>query len=196
MSTEHLYEALCAGHPFSFWLDAGAGAADGFSYLGTGDELVVQGDASAIRASGGPATGGGQIVTVADIGAYVRQRFTPHSQPGPWRPSLGGFAPGWVGFLGYEWRADASSTTPAPPSAGDVKHGASHAPAKPEAAFLHVTRLLVVDHAARTLAIVWRGDDEGEGWAGDVAASLETGSIGSTSTSTSTSTAIVIRMVA
>lgn len=215
VSAEDLYDALFAAHPFSFWLDAGADAAEGLSYLGTGDELVVQGDPSAVRASGSPAIGRARILTVPDVGDHVRRRFAPRSEREYVRPSLGGFAPGWVGFLGYEWRAEGASTARAGARARPTRGGAAEGEPRdvaelrvpvtsdtdlqkkvgraggtragarngaatgsagrdtPEAAFLRVTRLLVVDHAARRVAVVWRGDNDGEGWADEVAGMIE-----------------------
>jgi para-aminobenzoate synthetase component 1 len=196
VSTERLYDELFAAHPFSFWLDAGVDAANGLSYLGTGDELVVQGEQSVIRAGVDFGPGDARIVAVADIGDHMRQRFEEPLEAGDRRPSLGGFKPGWVGFLGYEWRADGSSTAaarhahvvgdffvdtdsrtvadpdPKPVADADAGHAS---PITPEAAFLRVTRLLVVDHAARRMSIFWADDDAGASWADDAVAAIERG---------------------
>jgi len=170
VSTEHLYDALFAARPFSFWLDAGVDAANGLSYLGTGDELVVQGDASGIRANRNSVTDDGRVTVVAEIGEYFRQRFDERPGSGGNRPSLGEFAPGWVGFLGYEWRADGSSTTTAR-HRDDAWRPVD--PATPDAAFLRVTRLVVVDHAAGRASVVWIDDQGGEDWADVAVAAIE-----------------------
>jgi para-aminobenzoate synthetase component 1 len=168
VSTQHLYDALLAAQPFSFWLDAGADAADGLSYLGSGDELVVQGDASGIRANRDSVTDDGHVTVVADIGEHFRQHFDVRSEAGGNRPSLGEFAPGWVGFFGYEWRAGGSSTTTARHVTGDAVDRVT-----PEAAFLRVTRLLIVDHSTRRASVVWSDDEAGDDWADDVVAAIE-----------------------
>ncbi|WP_234991000.1 anthranilate synthase component I family protein [Okibacterium fritillariae] len=204
VSTDCLYDDLFAAHPFSFWLDAGADATDGLSYLGTGDELVVQGDASGIRVNRDSATDDGHVTVVtvvADIGEHFRQRFDGRSEAGGQRPSLGEFAPGWVGFLGYEWRAERSSTTRARSTSSDTvdrenraaqdavavgsivagtdtepRINAARRPVDrvtPEAAFLRVTRLVVVDHAARRASVVWIDGEADEDWADVVLASIE-----------------------
>ena len=188
--TEHLYDELFSAHPFSFWLDAGADATEGLSFLGTGDELVVQGEQSTIRAGVDSGPGGGRIVTVTDIGEHMRQRFEEPAEAGSRQPSLGGFTPGWVGFFGYEWRSAGSSTTVARLSRGDadaLDGPQADADRKidergtPEAAFLRVTRLLVIDHAARLAAVVWRGDTDDEGWADRAVVTIGRGGLARTS---------------
>jgi para-aminobenzoate synthetase component 1 len=170
VSTEHLYDALFAAQSFGFWLDAGVDAANGLSYLGTGDELVVQGDASSIRTNRDSVTDDGRVTVVADIGEYFRQRFDERPGSGGNRSSLGEFAPGWVGFLGYEWRADGSSTTTArhADTAGRPVDRVS-----PDAAFLRVTRLVIVDHSAGRASVVWIDDEAGEDWADVVVVAIE-----------------------
>lgn len=170
VSTEHLYDALFAAQPFSFWLDAGVDAANGLSYLGTGEELIVQGESSGIRANLDSVTDDGRVTAVADIGEYFRQRFDERSRAEGNRPSLGEFAPGWVGSLGYEWRADGSSTTTAR-HRDDAWRPVD--PVTPDAAFLRVTRLVVVGHAAGRASVVWIDDQGGEDWADVAVAAIE-----------------------
>ncbi|WP_022890152.1 aminodeoxychorismate synthase component I [Agromyces italicus] len=66
---------------------------------------------------------------------------------------------GWFGWFGYELGAAADRV---PVANAET----------PDAAFLFLDRVLVFDHAARELRLVWLDSDDGEAWADDEAQTL------------------------
>lgn len=108
-----------AKHPHAFWLDAGAGAVAGHSYVGLG--------------------------APADLGAVLATPLaraeTAHADLLP--ASVGAFRGGHVGWLGFEWGA-AHAGLPAARIVDD--RGADGVP---QATWLRVAEFVAFDHAAR-----------------------------------------------
>lgn len=127
-----------SGSQRSFWLDSGEQAASGYSYLGDGTDLL-----SADLAAGtvGWSTPAGN--TTSPGGSVFDALRTELGHTGK-TPAAGEFAPGLVGWLGYEAGAR-SSGTPA------------HRSRYPDAALLRPGRMLVFDHAARVVTAMELG---------------------------------------
>jgi para-aminobenzoate synthetase len=164
-STEALFERLFAAESHAFWLDS-ADAPTRLaqaSYLGTSagpDRCVLSYDVGAggVRVEG--ASGGevvpGSIFELLDRELDRRAVEAPDGAP----KLLGGF----VGYLGYELKADCGSTNA---YRSDV----------PDAVLMLANRLVAVDHVhGRThlIAICREGEeDEGERWLEQAQAALE-----------------------
>jgi para-aminobenzoate synthetase len=151
-STEALFERLFAAEEHAFWLDS-ADAPTRLaqsSYLGTSagpDRCVLEYDVDAgavsVHRAGGTATERGSIFEVLDRELAQRSLATPS---GPVPGLLGGF----VGYLGYECKADVGSTN-------------VHSSDVPDAVLMLANRMIAVDHVRRrTHLIAIPAGDEGE----------------------------------
>ncbi|MEU9980953.1 aminodeoxychorismate synthase component I [Streptomyces sp. NPDC050856] len=134
---EAAHRELFGGGPYSFWLDSATGARQGarFSVMGDGggplgelvtyraDERTVE-----VRRAGRPAERVREPF-FAFLDRRLRERAVPADAGLPFDFNLG-----YVGYLGYELKADAGSLT-------------SHRARTPDAAFVFADRALVVDHA-------------------------------------------------
>jgi para-aminobenzoate synthetase len=151
-STEALFERLFAAEEHAFWLDS-ADAPTRLaqsSYLGTSagpDRCVLEYDVDAgavhVHRAGGSATERGSIFEVLDRELAQRSLATPS---GPAPNLLGGF----VGYLGYECKADIGATN-------------VHSSDVPDAVLMLANRLVAVDHVRRrTHLIAIPAGDEGE----------------------------------
>ena len=119
------WAALLGDEPNSFWLDSAQGT--GWSYLGPGGRVL-----------GGP---GVLDELRAELGRYEV-------------PATGGFALGWVGWLGYELRG---ATMQAP---------LTHTSRYPDAAMMFADRALAFDHDAGEVWLLGLG----AAWTGELAA--------------------------
>lgn len=135
---ETAYLSLFASSEQSFWLDSGADASTGFSYLGDGQNTLT---ASVDDGTVTHTTVDGTTVTHATIIDALRDRLGRTDSA----VASGEFSPGWVGWLGYEVGA-AQNGTP------------RHSSRYPDAAFVSPQRMLVFDHAQRTVTAVEIGD--------------------------------------
>jgi para-aminobenzoate synthetase len=155
-STEALFERLFAAEEHAFWLDS-ADAPTRLaqsSYLGTSagpDRCVLEYDVDAgavsVHRAGETATERGSIFEVLDRELAQRSLATPG---GPVPGLLGGF----VGYLGYECKADVGSTN-------------VHSSDVPDAVLMLANRLVAVDHVChRThlIAIPAGDEEEAERW--------------------------------
>jgi len=127
------YAAVCGDSTAAFWLDSGPDAATGTSYLGLASEVITE--------FTGP---------VLD---WLRRAV-----PAPSGGASAGFALGYVGWLGYELRAETMGVA--------VGHPSRY----PDAAWLRVDRALAFDHAARRVTLL--ALDDIEGWHTTVEAAL------------------------
>ncbi|MFZ2963746.1 MAG: chorismate-binding protein, partial [Rhodoglobus sp.] len=116
------YAALCGDSDAAFWLDSGPHATTGHSYLGRAAEVVTD-------------FPGGVLPFLRSIG---RDADTSAAPPG--------FRLGWVGWLGYELRAETMGVT--------VERESRY----PVAAWLRVDRALAFDHAAGEVLLLSLGD--------------------------------------
>jgi para-aminobenzoate synthetase component 1 len=134
------FRATLAGSPRAVWLDSGVDASAGVSLIAAGDRLVTASvETGTVMVDGAESSG-----TVLD---FLRDALAGEQvEPSP-GPSLG-----WMGWLGYELRAQ----TMGMPLEGFSGH--------PDAALLHIARAVVFDHAAHTVELVALGD----GWEGEL----------------------------
>ncbi|MGP3926318.1 aminodeoxychorismate synthase component I [Streptomyces sp. 8N616] len=146
---EAVYTTLFAGQPHSFWLDS-SGHADGggrFSCLGDGSGPLAEFITYDVTE---------QQITVCRPGResdHVRQPFFDYldrqlrNRALPADDSLPfAFNLGYVGYLGYELRAETGSPT-------------RHRAPTPDAAFLFVDRAVVVDHAEQACHLLCLSQD-------------------------------------
>jgi para-aminobenzoate synthetase len=154
--TEQLYERLFADADYSFWLDS-ADAPTWLaqcSYMGTTagkDPRVVEYDVDA----GEVTVNRGGVTTVErrSIFDFLQQEMKRLAVPSPVEVARG-LVGGYVGYLGYECKADCGSTN-------------VHSSDMPDAVLMLANRVLAVDHAnSRTyLFALCRGEDsEAEQW--------------------------------
>jgi para-aminobenzoate synthetase len=154
--TEHLYERLFAGAETSFWLDS-ADAPTWLaqcSYLGTTagtDRCVLEYDVDAGEVS--VRRGGVETVehkSIFDLLSRELERIAVEPPEAVGRGLVGGY----VGYLGYECKADCGSPN-------------LHSSDLPDAAMMLANRVVAVDHAHRRthLFALCRGEDpEAEMW--------------------------------
>ncbi len=160
--TEHLYETLFGEAEDSFWLDS-ADAPTWLarsSYMGTSagaDARLVTADVDAgtvtVRDDEGGVVLHGSVFDLLD---RELRRIAVASPEGVERGLVGGY----VGYLGYELKADIGAVN-------------VHSSDLPDAALMLANRVVAVDHAeARThvMALCRHGDAEAEAWVEDAAA--------------------------
>lgn len=116
----------------AIWLDAGPGAENGRSFLGTGSRVVSASVASGMVTEDGRSREG----TILELLQARARRDADTS----------GYPLGWVGWLGYEAGA---ALLGVPLHAGDGR----------DSAFLFVDRLIAFDHADGSVTIVDATDD-------------------------------------
>ncbi len=136
---EAAFLALFASSARSFWLDTGPMAEAGFSYLGDATDLITSSvtDRTVTRDAAGIIT-----IQAGSVFDVLRERLASPEPVGV--PLVSGeFAPGWVGWLGYEL----GSQTVATPV---------HDSRYPDAALLLPARMLVFDHAGKTVTAMER----------------------------------------
>jgi para-aminobenzoate synthetase len=149
--SELAYEELFAGSPSSFWLDSSA-VIDGFS------RFSFMGDGTGPLAERVTFHIGDGIVTVRRSGGWVERirqpffeylaaRLRERAVPVPEELPCG-FNLGYVGYLGYELKAETGGS-------------AAHAAETPDAALLFADRAVVFDHVERRcyLLCLTRGDE-------------------------------------
>jgi para-aminobenzoate synthetase len=163
-STEAIFERLFASEEHAFWLDS-ADAPTRLaqsSYLGTSagpDRCVLEYDVDAgtvdVHRAGGSSTERGSIFELLDRELVQRSLATPS---GPAPDLLGGF----VGYIGYECKADAGATN-------------VHSSDVPDAVLMLANRLVAVDHVRRRthlVAIPAGDEEEAERWLDEAEAAL------------------------
>ncbi len=155
-STEALFERLFGEEEHAFWLDSADAPTKlaQSSYLGTSagaDRCVLEYDvdAGAVRVHRAGTTGieRGSIFDVLDRELAARSLETPSGQV----PDLLG---GFVGYLGYECKADCGATN-------------VHSSDVPDSVLMLANRLIAVDHIRRRIhliAIDSGGDRDGDRW--------------------------------
>jgi para-aminobenzoate synthetase component 1 len=158
---EIAFITIFAASPRAFWLDSGVQASTGFSYLGDATELLM---ASAPDRTVTRSTTVGVAETAVTLHSTIFDALraeaaaenadenvrtnNEHGVP------AGDFAPGWVGWIGYEAGAETCGTP-------------AHHSRYPDAALVRPGRMLVFDHARRTVTAVEQGyaaADKPFGW--------------------------------
>ncbi len=135
-----VFRALYANESRAVWLDSGMHAESGMSYLGAAARWMT-------ATADGPVTVDGLSVpgTVLDVLRTELARAVV--EPG------GGFRLGWVGWLGYELRAQTMGTPP--------RSGGRY----PDASMLFLDRAIVFDHTTHSIGLIALG----EAWTGELA---------------------------
>lgn len=154
---ERVHEVLCAPHPYSFWLDSSRvmpGTAR-FSFLGfpggrNGEVLRYRVDAPVVEVLDAGGAAAGELP--GDIFGALRSRLAERAVVAEELPfDLKG---GYVGYFGYELKADCGSPN-------------SHVSTTPDAVWIAATRLVVIDHELEEtwlVALCDGPDDEAERW--------------------------------
>jgi para-aminobenzoate synthetase len=151
---EALFERLFSHHQHSFWLDS-ADAPSRFgrhSYLGASigpERLVLEYDVNegvvTSHGEAGTRSEPGSIFEVLEREIGARQMRTPEAAPP-------GFWGGFVGFLGYECKADCGSPN-------------AHRSRMPDAVMTFANRTVMVDHEnGKTFLMAVCDGDEAEQW--------------------------------
>lgn len=143
------FSELCRGDNPAFWLDSGANAAAGWSYLGVASRTVtasIADGAVTVRPSGNTMPG-----TIFDF-LRAEQAAGRHDVAAA-DATAGPFRLGWVGWLGYELHEQTMGT------------GLARRSRHPDAALMFVDRAVAFDHATGTVTLLALGD----AWAGDLA---------------------------
>lgn len=122
---EVAWAAVCAGSDAAFWLDSGPSATTGMSYLGVAAEAIID--------PAGP--------VLEWLAARVAQTSGVDTSAAP-----PGFRLGWVGWLGYELRAETMGTP------------RTRASRYPDSAWLRVETCLVFDHARGSVHVMTLAD--------------------------------------
>ena len=166
---ELVFRALFAKASHAVWLDGGADAASGISVLAAAHATSVFVTTDVARGTVTSSTPAGVDRREATHEASVFE-VLDHALRDEGIDAQGGdddarrAAPlGWFGWFGYELGA-LLNDVPAEPSE------------TPDAAFLHVDRAIVFDHAARSVRLVWIAFDPrgtGESWARGVESALD-----------------------
>jgi para-aminobenzoate synthetase len=155
-STELVFERLFADAKHAFWLDSADAPTPlaQCSYLGTSagaERCVLEYDVEqklvTINRAGGSTTESASIFDVLDREIF-RQAFQLPSDP------PGGLLGGFVGYVGYECKADCGSPN-------------THVSDVPDAVLMLANRVVAVDHVARQaslFALAREGDDDAERW--------------------------------
>jgi anthranilate/para-aminobenzoate synthase component I len=157
------FEALYAGAENTIWLDAGAGATEGFSYLAAASVrsrlLTASVSSGTVTVSRPLDPDDVAVETPGSLLDWLRADLAeqePAEVPVPAAAApdpastdavadTGGFQLGWVGWLGYEL------TGPT-----DVAAGPSAPSRPPDAELLLVDRAIAFNHAARTVTLICR----------------------------------------
>ena len=147
--TEAAYRALFVSEPYGFWLDGGGGR---FSFLGTGSEYL------SYRVDTGTVTGpdGSRRIGEPFLDHLDRELRRRHAPAPPGLPF--GFTLGYVGYLGYELKAETGGA-------------AAHRAGTPDAALLRADRMLAVDHRDGRAWLLTASTVD-PGWADEAAARL------------------------
>lgn len=159
------YAELYAGSRYAVWLDAGADATTGVSYLAGAHprSVVITADAGLGTVTRSRPLDPDDLprTTSRNVFDLLRAEL-PHPPLTDGDDSVG-FRLGWVGWLGYDLAQPPAPATPGgrtgtvdlgepAPGAPSLRTGA------PDAALLRVDRAIVFDHAARTVTILARPD--------------------------------------
>jgi para-aminobenzoate synthetase len=164
--TEQLYERLFSEHPYSFWLDS-ADAPTWLaqcSYMGTSEgreHCIVEYDVDSGELE--IERNSGRKVEHRSIFDFLQQEMERLAVPPPQEVSRG-LVGGFVGYLGYELKADCGSPN-------------VHSSDMPDATMMFANRVVAVDHANHRTYVfaLCRGmDPEAQRWLDATEALVET----------------------
>ncbi len=156
-AAEAVFDALYRDSDHAFWLDSADEAAGRFSFLGDAAgplARVVTADVTAgritVRSAAGDRTVPGSFFDwlAADLAAHRVRADLPFD-----------FALGWVGYLGYELKAECGGAN-------------AHRAEQPDAAMIFADRAVVVDHREREVHLVALPHPGNAAWLDDTEATL------------------------
>lgn len=151
-----VFSALYADTENAIWLDSGASATTGMSYLAAPERMLT---ASLARGTvtehpGDTAHPGG----IDRAGTIFETLSADLDDRVPTHPDAGAFQLGWIGWLGYELHQQTMGT--------GLRREAKH----PDAALAWVDRAIAFDHAAGAVRLLALGEsDSAESWSGELA---------------------------
>jgi para-aminobenzoate synthetase len=158
VSAEAVFEALYRDSDHAYWLDSADETSGSFSFLGDAAgplARVATADVTARTVAVRAATGGhvveGSFVDwlARDLAAHRVQADLPF-----------GFALGWVGYLGYELKAECGGAN-------------VHRSAQPDAAMIFADRTIAVGHGTGEVHLLALDHPDNEAWLDDTAARLQ-----------------------
>jgi para-aminobenzoate synthetase len=148
IDAEAAFAQLFANSPDAFWLDSSRvePGLSRFSFLGDasgplGEVITYDVEQSEIRVR----TPYGEKVTHGDVFALLDDRLQTRRVPGTTLPF--DFSCGYVGWFGYEMKADCGAT-------------AAHAAETPDAAWIFAGRMVAVDHEREVTYLLAAYDDD------------------------------------
>jgi para-aminobenzoate synthetase len=151
VDAESVFSALYRDSPVSFWLDSAAPGR--FSFLGDGSGPLARMATADVQAGAVTVTGAGGTERVdGSFFDWLRADLDEHGAQPPALPF--GFGLGWVGYLGYELKAE---------TGGAVAHTSPH----PDAMMLFADRAIAFDHETGEvylLALAGRDDGPASEW--------------------------------
>ena len=157
VSAEAVFDALYRDSDHAFWLDSADEAPGRFSFLGDAAgplARVATADVTAqtvtVRsAAGGHVVAGSFLDWLArDLAANRVRADLPF-----------GFALGWVGYLGYELKAECGGAN-------------AHRATQPDAAMIFADRAIAIDHGTREVHLLALSHPDNAAWLDDTAARL------------------------
>jgi para-aminobenzoate synthetase component 1 len=159
-----VFAELYAENAYAVWLDAGADATTGVSYLAGAHERswVVTADATAgtvtrfqpAAAAGIPVTTRHSVFEVLRADLARPEPTSPAGAPTAADADTVGFRLGWIGWLGYGLAQPASESAPGGQAPSNSGAPAGPSGRAPDAALLRVDRAIAFDHAARTVTLL------------------------------------------
>ena len=156
VDAEAVFDALYRESAWAFWLDSSGGGR--FSFLGDASgplARVATADVSAGEVTVRSADGD-SVVTSSFLDWVDRDlaanRVAPTGLPFD-------FALGWVGYLGYELKAECGGAN-------------AHRAEQPDAAMIHPDRAVVIDHQEREVHLLALAHDDNLAWLDDTEATL------------------------
>jgi para-aminobenzoate synthetase len=164
-SAEVVFEHLFLKGDHAFWLDSGRVDADGggrFSIMGDASGPLARVATADVRAGTVTVRGAKTEVVRSGFLDWLDQDLRSTRMRVPELPFA--FTPGWVGYLGYELKAECGAPVP------------HHSP-DPDAAMVFADRAVVFDHEAGTthlLALAENDDTAAQTWLDGTAAALAT----------------------
>lgn len=170
-----VFSARYADAEYAVWLDGGADATSGVSFIAVAHvrtEFVTADAARGTVTRSRPVDGrSGEVTYAASVFEVLGERLARDSSAERVTAGTGSAGPlGWIGWFGYELGAQLNDVP-----AADAE--------TPDAAFLFVDRGIHFDHGSRTVRLVWLDDDEpddagaeapadAESWADELGAAL------------------------
>jgi len=150
VSAEQVFATLYRESRHAFWLDSGLrhGDAGRFSFMGDASGPLARTVTADVRTGRVIVTGrGGRSIWRGSFFEWIRDDLCAHRAAIPSLPF--GFTLGWVGYLGYELKAQ---------TGGDDRHRSLH----PDTSMIFADRAICFDHQTRAVYLLALCDEEGQ----------------------------------